>query len=75
MSTSIHGHEVLHFIIEQEPTRDQLVAAFAPEARFHTCSAEDMDLDGLLLFLAERGKISDINGRLSADPAKMCAHD
>ncbi|MCR6552857.1 YecH family protein, partial [Aeromonas sp. CPF2-S1] len=48
MSQSIHGHEVMEMMLEQESpfTRASLRAAiasrFGAEARFHTCSASEM---------------------------------
>jgi len=45
----IHGHEVLEMMLAsgKKYTKDVLVqdiiAKFGPDARFHTCSAEDMD--------------------------------
>jgi hypothetical protein len=33
-----------------------------------------MDLDGLLHFLRARDKIAEVDGRITADPAKMCGH-
>lgn len=75
---SVHGHDVLHLIIDEEPSPEQLRARcaelFGADAVYHTCSAEDMDLEGLLQFLRAREKIAEVDGRITADPAKMCNH-
>lgn len=80
-SQSLHGHIVMRMIIDADPphTRDSLGLAvddaFGPEVRFHTCSAEQMDLDQLLAFLAERGKVDWRDGCLVSDPALVCDHE
>lgn len=82
MSTipQIHGHDVLHLLLEANPplTRPQLAEEatrlWGPDARFHTCSAFDMTLNELLAFLVARGKIADVRGTLVADITKICGH-
>ena len=52
---SIHGHEVLHMILSSKVafTQRSLIEAihqrFGEEARFHTCSAENMTAAELTL--------------------------
>jgi probable metal-binding protein len=79
--TSIHGHEVLHMMLEQAAgfaSVEALVAAietrFGPRARFHTCSAEDMDARQLVQFLTERGKFVPRDGGFNTSPEKICSH-
>lgn len=79
--TSIHGHDVLHMMLEHEAgfaSEDALVAAietrFGAEARFHTCSAEGMDARALVEFLAERGKFIPNGGSFNTAAEKICAH-
>ncbi|MGK5721520.1 YecH family metal-binding protein, partial [Proteus mirabilis] len=54
---SIHGHEVLHMILSSKVafTQRSLIEAihqrFGEEARFHTCSAENMTAAELVAFL------------------------
>ena len=59
-------------------TRDSLKAAiiakFGADARFHTCSAENMDADEMIDFLAARGKFMENVGGLAINPAKVCSH-
>ncbi|RME68485.1 MAG: DUF2492 family protein [Verrucomicrobia bacterium] len=62
MQTSIHGHEVIEMMVASGRvwTVDTLLAAirerFGPDARFHTCSAENLTAEQLIAFLQERGK-------------------
>jgi len=80
MTTSIHGHEVLHFMLENESgfTRQSLKAAieqrFGADARFHTCSAEGMDAEQLIDFLAAKGKFVDNAAGFNTEPEKICNH-
>jgi probable metal-binding protein len=50
---SYHGHDVLHFLLETEQALSreeiltQVTERFGANARFHTCSAEGMDVEAL----------------------------
>ena len=81
MTDSIHGHEVLHFMLEtdQRHTRGTLKEAiderFGADARFHTCSASDMNAEQLIDFLAARGKfVDDSTGAFTTHADKICNH-
>ncbi len=80
MNPSIHGHEVLHFMLENQDgfTRESLKAAidarFGADARFHTCSAEDMDAQQLIGFLADKGKFVERSEGFNTEPEKICNH-
>lgn len=78
---SIHGHDVLHMMLESADgfaSAEALVAAiearFGVDARFHTCSAEGMDATGLVAFLTERGKFSPSGAGFNTSPEKICSH-
>jgi len=77
---SIHGHEVIHLIAEADRafSRQELVGViatkFGANARFHTCSAEDLSADGLVGFLVERGKLFGDEHSLALDASKVCQH-
>jgi len=78
---SIHGHEVLHMMLESEEgfaSAETLVAAiearFGAAARFHTCSAEGMTARALVDFLAERGKFVPGGAGFNTELEKICAH-
>ena len=80
MPNQIHGHDVIEMMTSSNQlyTRDSLKAAiiakFGAETRFHTCSAENMDADALIDFLAARGKFMENVGGLAINPAKVCNH-
>ncbi len=80
MTNQIHGHEVIEMMTSSHQlfTRDTLKAAisakFGADARFHTCSAENMDADALIDFLAARGKFMENVDGLAINPAKVCNH-
>lgn len=81
MSESIHGHAVLHMMLDQDQayTRASLTAAiverYGSDARFHTCSAEGMDAAMLVDFLADKGKFVDSGNGFNTTPAHICTHD
>ena len=80
MTKQIHGHEVIELMVGtgEVYTPDSLQAAiigkFGAEARFHTCSAEDMDAGELIEFLAQRGKFTAEAGGFRINPDKICQH-
>ena len=80
MSESIHGHEVMHFMLEsgkrftRESLRDAIVAHFGASARFHTCSAEGMDATTLIGFLEKKGKFVPTGAGFNTEPEKICNH-
>lgn len=79
---SIHGHEVLRFMLDHGRgfSRESLVAAienrFGPDARFHTCSASALDAAGLVDFLEARGKFTlHDDGGFQTAPDRICSHE
>ncbi|WP_153110389.1 YecH family metal-binding protein [Propionivibrio limicola] len=82
MSESIHGHDVMHFMLEQgggfsrESLKTAVEARFGAEARFHTCSAQDMTAEQLIDFLAAKGKfVESVSGSgFNTQPEKICNH-
>ena len=77
---SIHGHEVLHMILSSKVafTQRSLIEAihqrFGEEARFHTCSAENMTAAELVAFLEKKGKFSAADGGFTTSENKICRH-
>ena len=61
MSQSIHGHEVMEMMLEEgghftrASLREAIEARFGADARFHTCSASEMDAEALIPRRAYRG--------------------
>jgi probable metal-binding protein len=80
MTTQIHGHEVMQMMLEldQSFTRESLRQAiqdrFGGEARFFTCSAENMTPDELIDFLAERGKFVERDRGFNTQADMICNH-
>lgn len=77
---SIHGHDVIHMIQESATpwSREGLLQAiqvrFGAQARFHTCSVDNMDAETLLNFLESKGKFLPNQGGIVMDPTKVCNH-
>jgi len=81
MLALVHAHEVMHMMLDAGKTytrqtfQADLAARFGPDARFHSCSIDNMTADDLLEFLVGRGKLSgDIDGEFTMNPTNMCSH-
>ena len=80
MAKQVHGHEVMRMMIEEGKayTKGTLRAAiadrFGEEARFSTCSAENMTAEELIAFLEGRGKFVDEGGGFRMQPDRICKH-
>ena len=78
MSDSIHGHDVMRKMIEADTTyteaslKTAIDTWFGPEARFHTCSAENMTANELIAFLAERKKFFAEGTGFRVDEGEIC---
>ncbi|HDG1691385.1 TPA: YecH family protein [Kluyvera georgiana] len=77
---SIHGHEVLNMMIAsgQQYSFESLEAAirarFGEQARFHTCSAENMSAGELVAFLYKKGKFIPLESGFTTEKSKICRH-
>jgi probable metal-binding protein len=77
---SIHGHEVIQLIaaadraFSRAELLEEIGRKFGAEARFHTCSAEDLSAAGLIEFLVARGKFHGDDQAMALDPAQVCQH-
>lgn len=77
---SVHGHEVLHTMLENDKgwTRATLLQAltekYGENCRFHTCSAENMTADELIHFLQTKGKFVETGEVFNTAEAKICKH-
>ena len=81
MSNSVHGHEVMHFMLEKEGeafSKESLKVAidarFGADARFHTCSAEDMTAEQLINFLSAKEKFVENGSGFNTQADKICNH-
>lgn len=78
--SSIHGHEVLNMMIDsgESFSTASLIAAieqrFGADARFHTCSQQDLTAAQLVDFLASRGKFISSDNGFNTHSSKICQH-
>ena len=78
MPEQIHGHEVMHMMMEDGRvyTKASLCAAiferFGEGARFFTCSAANMTAEELVDFLGNRGKFIAEGAGFRTEPDRMC---
>ncbi|WP_347254514.1 YecH family metal-binding protein [Leminorella grimontii] len=78
--SSIHGHQVLEMMIASNEaySTESLIAAidarFGQEARFHTCSKQDLTAAELVGFLAQKGKFVPVDEGFTTRPEKICNH-
>lgn len=74
----IHAHEVLHMMegksYTEEALKADIIERFGADARFYACSASDMDVNTLLVFLKRKGKFMDMNDGFTVDISKVCNH-
>lgn len=80
MSQDIHGHAILEHIIAaggRLPLRELRQFAeqtYGSDATYHTCSASQMSLDQLLVFLKTRNKISVAGEQVTVHVENVCNH-
>ena len=76
----VHGHDVMQMMIEsgvtytRETLKAAIVEKFSADARFHTCSAQGLDADGIIDLLEAKGKFIESDGGFKTDPMKICQH-
>lgn len=75
----LHAHEVLHMMegnnYTESSLKEAIIERFGKDQKFYACSAEDMDIDELIVFLKNKGKFmpSNDNG-FTVDVSKVCSH-
>lgn len=80
MSEPIHGHEVMKMMIESNKTytkaalEEEIIGKFGSDARFYTCSAENMTAKEIVEFLDSKGKFIESDDGFSTDPGQICDH-
>ena len=81
MTEPIHGHEIINLVfdhpegIEIEHLTTLVANTYGADARYYTCSAEDLTLQELLSFLADRDKVQLVEGKVFPGGAPACNHD
>lgn len=79
-STSIHGHEIIELVtnhpggIPLSQLTETVSECYGCSPTFHTCSAENMDLESLLVFLQERNKVHVADGLVFPTDSPACDH-
>ncbi|QLE85991.1 DUF2492 family protein [Shewanella sp. Scap07] len=80
MSDSIHGHQVMQLMLSlgKAVTKTELKSLmaenFGEDARFHTCSASEMDAEQLIAFLDAKGKFIASNEGIETAADRICNH-
>ena len=78
--SQIHGHEVINMILTSGKTytKESLVEEigrnFGADARFYTCSAENLTPVQLIDFLEAKGKFVPQNGGFTTTADLKCQH-
>lgn len=76
----IHGHEVIQMMLQSQKsyTRASLVSdivdRFGSQARFYTCSSENMTPEGLIDFLQAKGKFVPLEDGFQTSADLVCKH-
>ena len=80
MAEQIHGHAVLEMVADAghsyslESLRAAIDERFGPDARFYTCSAQDLTAEQLIGFLYSRGKFRLVDDCFTTDRSVLCDH-
>jgi probable metal-binding protein len=74
----LHAHEVLHMMegnsYSETSLKEAIIQKFGNEQRFYACSADDMDIDELIVFLKNKGKFMPADEGFTVDITKVCSH-
>jgi probable metal-binding protein len=74
----MHAHEVLHMMegnsYSEKTLREAIINKFGEQQHFYACSAEDMDVDELIVFLKRKGKFMPSDDGFTVDITKVCDH-
>lgn len=74
----LHAHEVLHMMegnsYSEDSLKEAIIQRFGKEQTFYACSADNMDIDELIVFLKCKGKFKPDNDGFTVDLSKVCNH-
>ena len=76
----IHAHEVMRMMLEQnsdfsrESLSQAIIERFGADAKFHSCSQADMDVQAVIDFLESRGKFVARPDGFNTAQDKICNH-
>jgi probable metal-binding protein len=80
MSEPLYGHDLLGLLVEKggacslESLRTASIAAHGPAAVYSNCGGDSFDFDGVIGFLASKGKVQVADGTVTLGMAKACQH-
>lgn len=80
MSNSVHGHEVMNLMLEmgggfsKESLKEAIIARFGADARYHTCSAQEMTAEELIDFLSTKDKFVETENGFNTQADLICDH-
>ncbi|MBL8013016.1 MAG: YecH family protein [Candidatus Omnitrophica bacterium] len=80
MVQRIHAHEVMQMMMDsgvsysKESLAQEMTAKYGSQARFFTCSMENMTAPELIDFLEVLGKFVPKGQGFSTDKSKLCSH-
>lgn len=75
---SIHGHQVMEMMAESDKAFSKqalkvaIASQFGEDARFHTCTSNDLTSEDLIDFLASKGKFIESAEGLSMAKEHIC---
>ncbi|MFV0587450.1 YecH family metal-binding protein [Bacteroides reticulotermitis] len=74
----LHAHEVLHMMEGNSYSiaslKEAIIEKFGKEQHFYACSADDMNVDELIVFLQNKGKFMPADNGFTVDITKVCDH-
>ena len=68
------SYQIEQMMLTRASLKQAMAERFGAEARFHTCSASEMDAEALIDFLAARGKFIDSAEGFQTHADKICNH-
>ncbi len=80
MTEPLYGHDLLGLLLDQggdcplEVLRAASVTAHGPDATYHNCHGGVFDFDGVIAFLASKGKVQLAGDRVLLGMAPSCQH-
>jgi probable metal-binding protein len=80
MSEPLYGHDLLSLLLEKggscrlEELRAASVAAHGANPVYWNCHGDSFDFDGVIAFLASKGKASVVDGVVSLGMTPACQH-
>lgn len=74
----LHAHEVLHMMegnsYSESSLKDAIKEKFGQDQLFYACSADNMNIDELVVFLTMKGKFKPMDDGFTVDSSKVCNH-